>query len=410
MSHHEHDNAADNAPVTYGLLAELAGPTELVKAARQIRDAGYKRWDAHSPFPVHGLDPSMGIKPTILPWIVLGAGLSGLGLALLMQWWMNAIDYPYVISGKPIFSLPANIPVIFELTVLLSGVTCFLAVLMLSLLPEHYHPLLGVERMKRATQDGFFISIEAADPLFNERTTAELLKKAGAKSVELVSGAPKSAGKLPKALIYIGIVAVVATFLPLAIVADARWSKSREPKVHLVFDMDHQPKLKAQAASHFFADGHGFRPPVEGTVAAGELRADDHFERGVVNGAWATELPAQIQLTDATMQRGQERFGIYCSPCHGHAGAGDGMVARRAAELGEGTWVPPTSMHAANVREQAAGQLFNTITHGVRNMPGYSAQIPVADRWAIVLYVEALQRSQYAQLTDVPADVQSTLR
>src|SRR5689334_24213477 len=105
----------------------------------------------------------MGIRSTILPWIVLGAGLSGLGLALLMQWWMNAIDYQFVISGKPIFSLPANIPVIFESTVLLSGLTTFFGVLVLNLLPSHYNPLFKVEKFKRATSDGFFIAIEASD-------------------------------------------------------------------------------------------------------------------------------------------------------------------------------------------------------------------------------------------------------
>src|SRR5687768_11541850 len=103
MSHHDHQDV-EEGPKTYGILAELTDPTALVKAARQVRDAGYTKWDAHSPFPVHGLDPAMGIKMTILPWIVLGAGLTGLGGALLMQWWMNAIDYQLVISGKPLFS------------------------------------------------------------------------------------------------------------------------------------------------------------------------------------------------------------------------------------------------------------------------------------------------------------------
>jgi mono/diheme cytochrome c family protein len=326
-----------------------------------------------------------------------------------MQWWMNAVDYQLIISGKPIFSLPANIPVIFESTVLLAGVTAFLCVLVLNMLPEHYHPLFSVEKFKKATGDGFFVAIDASDPLFDQAKTTAVLKAAGAKTIDLVMGEKPSTAQLPRFLIYGGLILVVATFLPLALFANARVSKSREPKLHLVFDMDHQPKVKTQASSKFFENGQGYRPPLEGTVAVGNLRDDDHFDRGVVNGAWATELPTQVDASEGTMTRGQQRFGIYCAPCHGLAGGGDGPVARRASELGESKWVPPTNLTSAAVRAQPIGQLFNTVTHGVRNMPAYGAQIPVADRWAILMYVQALQRSQYAQLNDVPADVQPTL-
>ena len=105
----------------HGLVAEFDNVDDLLEACEQIRDQGYTRWDSHTPFPVHGVDQAMGIRSTVLPWIVLVAGVIGLLTGLLMQWWTNAIDYPLVISGKPFFSLPANIPVIFELTVLFSA-------------------------------------------------------------------------------------------------------------------------------------------------------------------------------------------------------------------------------------------------------------------------------------------------
>src|SRR5215217_1593338 len=98
-----------------GLLAEYTNVDQILKAARAVRRAGFARWDVHTPFPIHGIDYAMGIKPTILPWIVLGAGLTGLTTGLVLQWWTNAFDYPFMISGKPYWSLPANIPVIFEL-------------------------------------------------------------------------------------------------------------------------------------------------------------------------------------------------------------------------------------------------------------------------------------------------------
>ena len=110
------------------------------------------------------------------------------------------------------------------------------------------------------------------------------------------------------------------------------------------------------------------------------------------------------------LQRGHERYDVYCSPCHGLAGFGDGMVAKRADELQEGTWTPPASFHTALVRERSVGQLFNTISNGVRNMPAYGPQIPIQDRWAIVAYVRALQRSQNATVDDVPPDIRAQLR
>ena len=109
----------------YGVMAEFDDVTTLCNAADKVRDAGYTKWDCHTPFPVHGLDDLMGIKFTKLPWVVLIMGLTGCSLAVLMQWWMNAVDYPYDISGKPQWSLPANIPVIFEMTVLFSAFTAF---------------------------------------------------------------------------------------------------------------------------------------------------------------------------------------------------------------------------------------------------------------------------------------------
>jgi mono/diheme cytochrome c family protein len=110
------------------------------------------------------------------------------------------------------------------------------------------------------------------------------------------------------------------------------------------------------------------------------------------------------------LERGRQRYDVFCSPCHGLAGFGDGMVARRADELQEGTWTPPTSFHSDLIRQRPDGHLYNTITNGIRNMPGYGSQIPVEDRWAVVAYVRALQRSQNATVDDVPPAIRAQLR
>ena len=167
--------ARNDGQKLWGLLAEFATPDDLVRAASRVRDAGYTKWDAHTPFPVHGLDDAMGVRQTRLPYLVMAAGIVGCTSGLLMQWWMNAVDYPLIISGKPFNSLPADIPVTFELTVLLASLTAFLGMLVANALPRFHHPLFKVAAFRRATTDAFFLVIEANDPRFEAKATEHLL-------------------------------------------------------------------------------------------------------------------------------------------------------------------------------------------------------------------------------------------
>ncbi len=168
----------------WGLLAEFASPQDLVRAAARIRDAGYTKWDAHTPFPVHGLDGAMGIRSTRLPYLVMAAGVVGATSGLLMQWWMNAVDYPIIISGKPFNSLPADIPVAFELTVLLAALTAFVGMLVANALPRFHHPLFASAAFRRVTTDAFFLAIEAEDPRFDLTKTAQQLTSLNATRVD----------------------------------------------------------------------------------------------------------------------------------------------------------------------------------------------------------------------------------
>jgi hypothetical protein len=184
----------------YGLLAEFYTPGAVMHAAEKVRDAGFRWWDVLTPFPVHGMDRAMGVRPTILPVLVFMAGLTGCALGFLLQAFTNGMNwsvfgglpgmwvtgYKFMISGKPFISVPTFIPVMFELTILLAAVGCVLLMLLLNGLPRLHHPLFASERFRRVTDDRFFIVIEARDPKFSRTKAEALLRSAGAVNVEAV--------------------------------------------------------------------------------------------------------------------------------------------------------------------------------------------------------------------------------
>ena len=184
-------------PRFFGYLAEYNTPGEVLHAAEKVRDAGFTKWDCLTPFPVHGLDHAMGMKKTILPWLVICGGLTGLAIATHMQWHVNSphteagflyvlSGYPLNISGKPYWSLPPNIPVMFELTVLLSALTTFFGLWALIRLPRFHHPVFNVARFRRVTDDKFFVLIEASDLRFDRRDSLALLESTHPAAIEEV--------------------------------------------------------------------------------------------------------------------------------------------------------------------------------------------------------------------------------
>ena len=216
---------------------------------------------------------------------------------------------------------------------------------------------------------------------------------------------------MPRIFIFVGLILLLCLLLPPAIIARVRSTPNSNLPIHIIQDMAFQSKYKTQAVNPMFADGNTMRPPVTNAVARGETYLDAHLYDGVIDGQWANVLPSQIKMDFATLQRGQERFNIYCSVCHGISGGGNGIVNQRAMELVANTngpvngtvWVQAKNLvHDELVTVQPMGQVFNTITYGIRNMAGYGSQVPTEDRWAIAAYVKALQRSQIAQQSDIP--------
>jgi mono/diheme cytochrome c family protein len=216
-------------------------------------------------------------------------------------------------------------------------------------------------------------------------------------------------------MVSLAMILVVVTWLPLALIARARATRSTEPRIQIMQDMGVQPKFKEQATDSVFADDRAMRPKIPGTVARGELDADDNYYHGFTrifdnsSGSWkiqfAADLPAQYTDTpehlEKLIRRGQQRFNIYCYVCHGLDGSGHGPVNERAMELQTNgvagmSWTPAAVLTSDLIRGEPDGKIFNTITNGIRSMPAYSGQIPVSDRWAIVAYVRTLQFSQHA--------------
>lgn len=170
----------------FGVLAAFKDDAEILEAARKVRLAGYTKFDAHTPFPVHGLDKAMGMRRSKLPLIIICGSATGLISAYLLQWWTGAVDYPLVIGGKPFFAAEYGTPVMFELTILLSAFGAVFGMIAMNGLPLLYHPFFKSQMFRRATADRFFISIEAKDPQFDKTKTVEFLKSLGAEAVEVV--------------------------------------------------------------------------------------------------------------------------------------------------------------------------------------------------------------------------------
>ena len=192
------------------------------------------------------------------------------------------------------------------------------------------------------------------------------------------------------------------TLSALALAGCMRDLPKDKPPLKLETNMYSQPRNEDQGQSDFFADGSDMRTPPEGTVARGFLNEDAVYFTGKdEKGNLVKKIP--VPVTPELLRRGQERFNIFCSPCHSRLGDGQGMVVKRGM-------VPPPTFHDDRLRDTADAHIFDVITNGVRNMPAYKSQVPVSDRWAIVAYFRALQRSHYATSADLTADERAKLK
>lgn len=368
----------------FGLTALFNTPDELVHAATKVNELGYKNYDVHTPYPLHGMDAVMKLKPSKLGYITLSFGLSGAAFALLFMYWAMSIDYPMIIGGKPFFALPAFVPITFEVTVLFATLATVIGMLAFYFkFPSNSHPLHDTPYMKAVSSDKYGICIEADDVLFDFEKVNLLFKELHAKNISEVYFPAVERTNIfePKFLTLLALIALLtsgATYVTL------------NKLIYLTpFDwMMNQNRVNAQSKSLFYADGFGMRKPVDGTVARNYIPYE-------YKGLAAPVVPLSNPLapTNEVMNLGKKRFLTFCSPCHGNLGDGDSRL--------RGQFPNPPSLHSEKVRGWLDGNIYHVIVNGQNVMPSYASQLSRDERWAVIHYIRALQKAKNASPSEI---------
>ena len=367
----------------YGLTGLFDTPDETIHAAEKVSGSGYKNFDVNSPYPVHGMPKAMKLKESKIGFVTLFLGFSGTAFILLFMGWAMAINYPIIVGGKPFFAFPAFIPITFEFTVLLGGVSTAIGMIAVFVgMPRQSHPLHNTEYLKEVSLDKFGIVIEANDPLFNESKVTELLNSLGAKKIERVFYPKEEKYPIfqPKFIFFLAAVAIIVsgttylTLNKLMYIVPFNW-------------MDVQSKTIPQQKSSFFTDSFGMRTPPKGTVAKG-------FIPYPFIGQPTPKEPLLNPLlpTKKILELGRKKFLTFCSPCHGNLGEGDSRL--------QGQFPAGPSLHTDRIINFSDGQIYNIITNGGFIMPAYVDQITRQERWAIIDYIRVLQRATNPKPSD----------
>ncbi len=361
----------------HSVVGLFSTPDSIIHAAEKTTEKGYKHYDVNTPYPVHGMDTAMKLKPSTMGYFALAFGLTGTAVALSFMYWVFNIAYPMNIGGKPDFPLPALIPITFELTVLFAAIGTVLSLLFVFFkMPDNSNPLHDTEYMKHCTSDMFGLCIESEDKLFNEAEVKEFLAGLGATNIESVYY-PK-VSELPiftknfiifllcSAIVISGAVYFVTN--KLMFMTPYNW-------------MLDQDKISAQAPSNFFKDGFGMRESVNGTVPRNFI--PEEYQASPDSAG--TFLVNPLDKTDAVIAKGKAAYNTFCSPCHGNYAKGDSRL--------RGLFPNPPTLHSKKVRNWPDGRLYHVITFGQNVMPSYAKQLSRDERWAVINYIRTLQRA-----------------
>jgi hypothetical protein len=382
----------NNKQKLYCLAALFDKAEDIIRASKETVKSGYTKFDTNTPYPVHGIEKAMSLKPSFVGFITLFFGLSGAAFAFLFMTWVTVSSYPLIIGGKPFFTWPAFVPITFEVTVLFAAVGTALALLfVLFRFPYTSHPLHDTDYMKAVSADKFGINILTIDPIFDEQKVHDFLSHLGTKNIYYIYEPESSTEKIkvfePK---FIGLILI--TFILSS--AATYYTLNRLLFIIPFSWMSKQPKVLPQTQSTFFSDGYSNRMPVEGTIARGFIP----YEYKGMPDSLIKLLSNPLPVDSVVMARGKDKFNIYCSPCHGYYGKGDSRL--------HGQFPNPPTLHSDKVKNWPDGNIYNVITNGQNNiMPSYEKSISRDDRWAIIRYIRVLQRSQDAKDSDLDTSI-----
>lgn len=368
----------------FGITGIFDDPNKIIHAAEKVGDAGYKNFDVNTPYPLHGMDHAMRLKPSKLGFVTLFFGFSGTAFILFFMWWAMSVSYPLVVGGKPFFALPAFFPITFEFTILLAAVsTVFGMIAVFFNLPKNSYPINDTDYIRKVSVDKYGIIIQADDPQFAEEKVKSFLSELGAENIEAIYFPIEETFRIfePKFLWFLLVIFIVIsgstyfTLNKLMYMVPFTW-------------MDQQDKVIPQEQSSFFGDDFSMRKPVEGTVARGFLPYPFTGEAEPDEALTNPLLP-----TKKVLELGKEKFLTFCSPCHGNFADGDSRL--------QGQFPNPPSLHTSRAINFSDGRIYHVITNGQNVMPSYARQVSREERWAIVYYVRALQRAQNATESDI---------
>lgn len=382
------DPRSDNL---YAVTALFDTPDQIMNAAAKVASEGYKKFDVHTPYPVHGMDDAMKLNPTRLGFFTFSFAAIGTLSALLMIGYMVGIDYKSIIGGKPFFSLPPSMPITFELTVLFGAVsTIALTLFFFNKLPWINNPLVDTEYMKRVSSDKYGIIIQAKDPKFNVDEVVKLFETLGSCDISYVNYFETREASIKTPIFNIKFISLLSVvFVSVVIIT---YFVLNVVIFNVPFDwMWNQARINPQTSSTFFADGRGMRTPVDGTVPRGHI---PYIYKGMPDSV-VKNVANPLPVTQEVLDKGKSRFNTYCLPCHGYFGKGDSRL--------NGQFPNPPSLHTDKIKNWADGNIYHVVVNGQNVMPSYAKQISSDDIWAMIHYIRALQRSQNASDADLEA-------
>ncbi len=371
---------------TFGVLGIFQSGADLLKAVPRVKEKGFDSLEAYTPYPVHGIDKAIGIKKSKLGILVFIMGTIGAVSAFVFQWWTSAVSYPLRIGGKPYNSWEAWVPAMFEITVLFATFTAGLGMIFIfNKLPFFGSPILKSKAIAGTTRDRFALLIQPTNGELDVEAARAALIEAGGTDIEVLPApdrTPPGPGWWARNLAGIALVCVAVGF-------GTMWAIKIFPTVKPMVEMEKQPRLDAQRADSFFKDGHGMQLPPVGTVPRHYMpilaKTPDQAGKDLVN---------PLPITAKVLQRGKTGYDIHCAVCHGYMGRGKPLLDKFYK-------ASPANLQSSTVMNAPDGYIYYVISKGKGAMPSYEADISSSDRWAIVHYVRALERSLHAKEEDL---------